>query len=174
MNSHELTRLRGHGICRLQAVLQISVFAALCLAVSSCEPQDGAVVDSINILAFGIFEFDRTTADKDPTSSVGARLVRGQKFRISQHTDRIPLRQGLSSSNNLSLQPCSALKLLGGRDADRNAFKESVEETIGTDREQLTWFYANLEAPALDGKAFPAAERLTRSGRSTAGCRSIS
>ena len=53
-------------------------------------------------------------------------------------------------------------QLLGeGRDADRKAFKESVEETIGTDREQLMRFYASLEVPALDGKAFPAAERLT-------------
>lgn len=52
-------------------------------------------------------------------------------------------------------------QLLGGRDADRKAFKESVEETIGTDREQLMQFYASLEVPALDGKAFPGAERLT-------------
>lgn len=52
-------------------------------------------------------------------------------------------------------------QLLGGRDADRRAFKESVEETIGTDREQLMRFYASLEVPALDGKAFPSAERLT-------------
>ena len=52
-------------------------------------------------------------------------------------------------------------QLLGGRDADRKAFKESVEETIGTDREQLMRFYASLEVPALEGEAFPAAERLT-------------
>ena len=52
-------------------------------------------------------------------------------------------------------------QLLGGRDADRKAFKESVEETIGTNREQVTRFYASLKVPALDGKPFPAAARLT-------------
>ncbi len=81
---------------RLPAVFRITALVALCVAAGSCVPQGDMVVDSIDILAFGILEFDRTTADKDPTSSVGARLVRGQRFRISQQTDRIPLKQGLS------------------------------------------------------------------------------
>jgi hypothetical protein len=51
--------------------------------------------------------------------------------------------------------------LLGGKDAERKAFKESIEETIATDRGALRKFYASLEIPHLDGKAFPAAERLT-------------
>jgi hypothetical protein len=46
-------------------------------------------------------------------------------------------------------------QLLGGRDADQKTFKESIEETIGTNGERLTRFYASR------GKAFPAAERLT-------------
>ncbi len=52
-------------------------------------------------------------------------------------------------------------QLLGGRDSDRKAFKKSVEKTIGANREQLMRFYASLELPPLDGKAFPPAERLT-------------
>lgn len=52
-------------------------------------------------------------------------------------------------------------QLLGGRDAERKAFKETVQQTIGTNREQLMRFYASLEVPPLDGKPFPAAERLT-------------
>lgn len=51
--------------------------------------------------------------------------------------------------------------LLKGRDADRKAYKESIEETIGTDRQSLMRFYGSLEIPLLDGKAFPTAERLT-------------
>lgn len=51
--------------------------------------------------------------------------------------------------------------LLGGRDSERKALKESIEETIATDRGALRKFYASLEVPQLEGKAFPAAERLT-------------
>jgi hypothetical protein len=43
----------------------------------------------------------------------------------------------------------------------REAFKDSVEEMIGTNREQRMRFYAGPEVPPLDEKAFPAAERLT-------------
>jgi len=51
--------------------------------------------------------------------------------------------------------------LLGGKDAERKAHKESIEETIGTDRESLMRFYASFEIPPLDGKPFPGPERLT-------------
>lgn len=52
-------------------------------------------------------------------------------------------------------------QLLSGKDAERKALKESIEQTVGTDRESLRRFYASLEVPLLDGKAFPASERLT-------------
>ena len=96
MSTNDLTGHRGHAISWLSLASRVTALTALCLAAGSCVPPGGISVDSIDILAFGILEFDRTTASKDPTSSVGARLVRGQKLRISQQTDRIPLRQGLS------------------------------------------------------------------------------
>ena len=96
MSTNELAGHRGHAIFWMPLASRIAALTALCLAAWSCVPQGGIAVDSIDILAFGILEFDRTTASKDPTSSVGAHLVRGQKLRISQQTDRIPLRQGLS------------------------------------------------------------------------------
>lgn len=52
-------------------------------------------------------------------------------------------------------------RLLGGKDSERKTHKESIEESIGTDRESLMRFYASLEIPPLDSKPFPRPERLT-------------
>ncbi len=74
--------------------LRIIAIAALGLA-DGCTQDTDIIVKSIDIVGFGILEFDRATSATDPTSSVGAPLARAQGIRVSQHTDRIPLRTGI-------------------------------------------------------------------------------
>lgn len=64
--------------------------------VASCGQDADKPVKSIEIVEFGILEFNRATSGTDPTSSVGAPMARAQGLRVSQHTDKIPLRVGLS------------------------------------------------------------------------------
>ena len=69
-----------------------SIFAACLAGCSSGESQ----VETIEIVAFGILEFDSAVSATDPTSSVGARMTHARKLRIASRTDRIPIRSGLA------------------------------------------------------------------------------
>lgn len=75
--------------------LRIIAIAALGLA-GGCTQDTDIIVKSIEIVEFGILEFDRATIATDPTSSVGASMARAQGIRVSQPIDRIPLRTGLA------------------------------------------------------------------------------
>lgn len=75
--------------------IRIIAMAAMGLA-GGCAQDADISVRSIDIVEFGILEFDRATNGTDPTSSVGAQMTRAQGLRVSQHTDRIPLRTGLA------------------------------------------------------------------------------
>ncbi len=67
-----------------------------CLTIAGCAGRYAPAVTSIDIIGFGILEYDRATSEKDLTSSIGAELFRAQRLRLSQPTDRIPLRTGLT------------------------------------------------------------------------------
>lgn len=69
---------------------------AACLGVAACSPDRDVTVESIDIVDYGVLEFDRAAISNDPTSSVGAQLSHATRVRVVQQTDRIPLREGLS------------------------------------------------------------------------------
>jgi len=75
--------------------LRIIAIAALGLS-GGCAKDPDIIVKSIDIVEFGILEFDQASSATDPTSSVGASMARAQGIRVSQHIDRIPLRTGLA------------------------------------------------------------------------------
>ena len=78
---------------RLSTRAIVRVSAALALA--ACSSDDGVRVDSIEIVAYGVLEFETAVSGKDPTSSVGAPLSHAARIHVVRQTDRIPLREGL-------------------------------------------------------------------------------
>lgn len=85
----------GQNFSILQRLLRWGIaLGAVGIAVS-CGQNSSITVTSIDILDFGILEFAQAARGEDPTSSVGAPLARAQGLRVSQRTDRIPLRSGL-------------------------------------------------------------------------------
>jgi len=73
-----------------------SLSLAVCLGAAACSPDRDIAIESIDIIAYGVLEFDRAGISKDPASSVGAQLSHATSIRVVQQTDRIPLREGLS------------------------------------------------------------------------------
>lgn len=81
---------------RLQPLLVGIVAAAAIGLKAGCAENMDIAVTSIDIMDFGILEYVQTKSANDPTSSVGAHMTRAQEIRLSQHTDRVPLRSGLA------------------------------------------------------------------------------
>lgn len=82
-----------HGCCRcLSWIVRMLVL----LMLGGCAHDNSAIVKSIEVVGFGLLEFDDSTSSPDPTSSIGAKLAHARKIRISRQTDRIPLRVGVS------------------------------------------------------------------------------
>ena len=79
---------------RFRTIAALSL--GMCMGLAACSPDRDAAVASIDIVAYGLLEFDRAGISKDPTSSVGAQLSHATRVRVVQQTDRIPLREGLS------------------------------------------------------------------------------
>jgi hypothetical protein len=63
--------------------------------------------------------------------------------------------------------------LLGGKDAERKAAKDSIDETIGTDGDQLLRFYASLECRRWTESRSRPPTGSRRTGSSFAACSSI-
>lgn len=100
------------------------------------------------------YQFNKKLADGSFVLTKEQRqIIDDQRAELRQDLDRLLM----SVDAAAEMFPC----LLSGRDADRRALKESIEETIATDSKSLIRFYASLELPEVDGKRFPAAERLT-------------
>lgn len=79
---------------RFRTIASLSL--AVCLGAAACSPDRDVAIESIDIVAYGVLEFDRVGIGKDPTSSVSAQLSHATTARVVLQTDRIPLREGLS------------------------------------------------------------------------------
>jgi hypothetical protein len=81
---------------RSEALKLVSVRICLAACLAGCAPSPHPQVSTIDIVAFGELEYGGSRSGIDPTSPIGAQLALAQGVRVSHHTDRIPLRQGVA------------------------------------------------------------------------------
>ena len=66
------------------------------LALAGCGGQQSPKVSGIDIVGFGIFEYEQAVREPDPTSPISAEMARAPAIRVSVQTDRIPNENGIS------------------------------------------------------------------------------
>ena len=64
--------------------------------VSGCATDQDILVSNIEIVGYGVFEYNTVRHDRDDTSSVGSKMGAAKGLRLSSQTDRIPIRPGLA------------------------------------------------------------------------------
>lgn len=70
-------------------------FTTAVLALAACGSPAPPTVSAVEIIQYGIFEYEKTASKVDPTSPIGAQIARAKALRVSVQTDRIPNRVGV-------------------------------------------------------------------------------
>ena len=64
--------------------------------VTGCATDQEILVSNIEVVGYGLFEYNSVRHDRDDTSSVGSKMGAAKGLQLSSQTDRIPIRPGLA------------------------------------------------------------------------------